>query len=150
MKLAKALKVKNKLAGEIAKSKAIVGNHNSRQGKQEQVYDSAKEYQILEEKVERIAKLKASIAVTNSPVWHLIFILPELKGLVTMLAQLNTTNGTVVQGGSWGDDSPKETEFVAAIKRGEADILIAKLEARIEAVQEELDRFNFTTDVVEG
>jgi inosine/xanthosine triphosphate pyrophosphatase family protein len=144
MKIAKALKLKNQLAGEIAHLKGLLESQNCRPAKQPFDYNNAEVLKELKAKVDRFARIKAAIAAANSEIYDKIFLIAELKGLIKTLKSLDTRNGIIYEGGY---TSPNEVEYIAQIKRSEADREICQMQAKIILIQEELDQFNFTHSI---
>ena len=145
MKLAKALKVKNKLAGEVTHLKELLVKQNSRSTRQPFDYNNTEVLANLRGKLDELVKVKAAIAVANVEIYGKIFRMAELKGLISTLDALETKQGVICTGGEYG--RPVETEYVAQIKQSEADKLVAELQTEIQLIQEVLDEFNFTHTV---
>src|SRR5678810_323193 len=93
MKLAKALKLKNQLAGEVAQLKDLLAKQNVRSTKQKFDYDNREVLARLRAKVDELIKVKAAIAAANAEAYGKIFRLAELKGLANTLAGLDTKSG---------------------------------------------------------
>ena len=145
MKLAKALKQKNKLAGEVAQLKELLAQQNSRSTKQKFDYNNQEVLANLRAKINELVATKAAIGAANAEVYPKIFRLAELKGLVTTLKGLSTKEGVYAE--SLGYSQSVEVEYVAQIKKAEADQLVEELEKEIQELQDALDEFNFTRSV---
>ena len=145
MKLAKALKQKNKLAGEVAQLKELLTQQNSRSTKQKFDYNNQEVLTNLRAKIDELVATKAAIGAANAEVYPKIFRLAELKGLVTVLKGLSTKEGVYAE--SLGYAQSVEVEYVAQIKKAEADRLVEELEKEIQELQDALDEFNFTRSV---
>lgn len=145
MKLAKALKQKNKLAGEVAQLKELLAEQNSRSTKQKFDYNNQEVLTNLRTKIDELVATKAAIGAANAEVYPKIFRLAELKGLVTTLKGLSTKEGVYAE--SLGYSQSVEVEYIAQIKKAEADQLIEALEKEIQELQDALDEFNFTRSV---
>jgi hypothetical protein len=143
MKLAKALKLKNQLAGEVAHLKDLMAKQNVRSNKQKFDYQNRDVLGQLRVKIDELVKVKAALGVANAEVYDKIFRLAELKGLVAMLTSLDTKAGVFHEGGQFGQQS-YEVEYVAQLSKVEVDKLVAELKEEIQALQDELDEFNFT------
>jgi hypothetical protein len=146
MKIAKALKMKNQLAGEVAQLKELLAKQNSRSTKQKFDYDNREVLASLRAKVAELVKVKAAVAVANAEIYEQIFRLAELKGLVVALNGLDTKAGVFHEGHGFGEVA-YETEYVAQLGKVEVDKLIAELNAEIQVLQDTLDEFNFTRNV---
>ena len=142
MNLAKALKQKNKLAGEVAQLKELLAHQNSRSTKQKFDYNNQEVLANLRAKIDELVATKAAIGAANAAVYPKIFRLAELKGLVTALKGLSTKEGVFAE--SLGYSQSVEVEYVAQIKKAEADKLVEETEREIQELQDALDEFNFT------
>jgi hypothetical protein len=143
MKIAKALKLKNQLAGEVAQLKELLAKQNVRSTKQKFDYDNREVLARLRAKLDELVKVKAAIAATNTEVYDKIFRLAELKGLVTTLTGLDTKAGVFHEGGRFGEPG-YEVEYTAQLGKVDVDKLVAELKDQIQALQDALDEFNFT------
>jgi hypothetical protein len=153
--LSQALKRKNRLAGEIARLRAIVERENSRRESQPARADVRS---VFEESValsRHLAALKGAIASANAGVtdsargiYGKLNLQAELRGLITFLKDLGCKEGEVIERvGFLSRDEAARVVFVAAIKRDEVDRYIAAHEAEIAALQDEIDDFNAATHV---
>ena len=145
MKLAKALKQKNKLAGEVAQLKELLAEQNSRSTKQKFDYNNQEVLTNLRAKIDELVATKAAIGAANAEVYPKIFRLAELKGFVTALKGLSTKEGVYAE--SLGYSQSVEVEYVAQIKKAEVDKLVEEIEKEIQELQNALDEFNFTRSV---
>ena len=147
MKLAKALKQKNLLAGEIAQLKTILVAQNSRPARQPFDYDTRAVLAQLRAKTDELVAIKARLAAANSDAYPQIFRLAELKGLVASLKALPTKEGVFAESLGYANT---EVAYVAQIKRAEADALAETLQAEIQSLQDALDEYNFTRSVADA
>jgi hypothetical protein len=145
MKLAKALKQKNKLAGEVARLKELLAQQNSRSTKQKFDYNNHELLAELRSTIDQLVATKAAIGAANATIYAQIFRLAELKGLVATLRTLSTKEGVFAE--SLGYAQSVEVEYVAQLKKAEVDRLAEELEAEIQALQDALDEYNFTHSV---
>jgi len=146
MKIAKALKLKNQLAGEVAQLKELLTKQNVRSKKQKFDYDNREVLTRLRAKLAELVKVKAAIGGANAEIYDKIFRLAELKGLVVTLTGLETKNGVFNEGGSFGN-AGYEVEYAAQLGKVEVDNLITELNNEIQSLQDALDEFNFTRSV---
>ena len=138
--LAKALKLKNRLAGKVAKLTGTVQTYNSTQQTGEQIDVRAK-FAERADLVGRLTELKHAIARANAPIQRDIFDLAELKAEVALLAALNTKHGTFLE----GYPAAGQVAYVAQFRKADVDAMTDALEARIDALQDKLDTFNAQT-----
>ncbi len=140
--LAKALKLKNRLAGQISKLTTDIQTYNSYQDGGETV-DVRAPYLQRKELVARLTDLKYAIYRANLPIQQAIFELAERKAEVSLLTGMQTKHGTYKEGYPTAGD----VTYVAQFRKGEVDELAARLERDIDAVQDRLDAFNHETVV---
>lgn len=141
MKITKALKLKNQLAGDVAELKVRLSSQNSRASTVPFDYDANDVLAALRAKVDELVTVKSAIAAANVAIYPKIFRLAELKGLVASIKSLDTRQGVFKEGGGF-TLAACEVEYVAQLKKSAVDTLVAELEAEISAIQDELDEFN--------
>ncbi len=146
MKLTKALKFKNQLAGELAELKERLKEQNSREATVPFDYDTAEVLTDVRSKIQQLVEVKAAIASANVDQYARIFRLAELKGLVSTLKNLNVRHGVFKEGGGYTEPVYK-VEYIAQIKKADVDALISELENEIAELQDQLDEFNHVTRI---
>jgi len=145
--LAKALKVKNRLAGRLAKVQVDIQAYNSIPEGQVGQVDVPALVQTREELVGALVSLKTAINDANREAQRDIYELAEKKGTVQFLAGINTRHGP--QPAVYPNTT--EVSYVAALKKADVDALVARLEKEIDQVQDRLDQFNHDRKIeVEG
>ncbi len=155
MKLAKALKVKNRLAGEIAKLKGLVSAHNTIRSRiiapgtinekvfrRERPIDVLKTLEELTLKQKDLCDLKTAITVANIGIYPKIIEMEEAKG---MLSYLNTFVGEREAETETDDSVTTVTQWENAISADMKMSATTMLQKRIEELQDEIDEFNATT-----
>ena len=136
--LAKALKVKNRLAGRLAKVQADIQAYNSvPEGQADQVNVPAL-MKTREELVGALVTLKTAINEANREAQRDIYDLAEKKATAQFLAGVNTRHGPQPP----VYPSTVEVVYVAALKKADVDGLVARLEKEIDQLQDRLDQFN--------
>jgi hypothetical protein len=143
MKLAKALKLKNQLAGEIAELKETLARQNVRSAKQKFDYDNNDVLAQLRAKIDELVRVKAELARANVEAYERIFRLAELKGLIVALKGLDTKNGIFHEGKGFVE-AAYEVEYIAQLNKVTVDARVKELEKETQALQDALDEFNFT------
>ena len=143
MKLIKALSEKNKLARNIKDIQAKIAKHNSYIKGNSPIYDTQDLLNQLNENIDAIVDIKAKIAAANLEKIESVYRLSELKSLALFLKKLPIHEGKVMSEGYNSDVNEWESEL-STIER---DQLVKELEAKIEDLQMEMDRFNFETEV---
>src|SRR5690348_3786552 len=125
--LAKALKIKNRLTGRLAKVQADIQAYNSvPEGQVDQVNVPAL-MKTREELVGALVSLKTAINDANREVQRDIYDLAEKKTTAQFLAGVNTRHG--LQPPVY--PSTTEVHYVAALKKGDVDALVVRLENEI-------------------
>jgi hypothetical protein len=140
MKLNKALKLKNKLVKEISTALAYVEANNSVEVGTPRAYSVTEKLAEATTKTQKLVELKEKIHNANAPVWGKIFMLSELKAMVSKVKYLNTTEREASPSGY-------RDAVTAEITLTQKDELVKKMEQQIEEIQEELDMHNYTTEV---
>ena len=136
--LAKALKVKNRLAGRLAKIQADILAYNSvPEGQADQVNVPAL-VKTRDELVEALVSLKTTINDANREAQRDIYLLAEKKATAEFLAGINTRHGPQPP----VYPSTVEVIYVAALKKADMDALMVRLENEIDKFQDRLDQFN--------
>ena len=136
--LGKALKVKNRLTGRLAKVQADILAYNSvPQGQADQVNVPAL-MQAREELVGALVGLKTAINDANREAQRDIYDLAEKKAAAQFLAGVNTRHGPQPP----VYPSTVEVNYMAALKKADVDGLLVRLEGEIDQLQDRLDQFN--------
>ncbi len=145
--LAKALSIKNRLAGRLAQAKLNVETYNS-------VLAGQKEFERLRSRPRprpRIGgssrprrdrvQVKAAIQQSNVPIYEDVLRLAEKKALLQMLNGLNTKQGT--EPGFGGI----EYRYAATIQKPEVLEMVRRIESEIDQIQDRLTQYNALTTV---
>ena len=145
MKLYKALKLRKKLVGEISKIKEQICSKNSYLEGKPLRYDVHFLTTTLNEKTNELIKLKCAINKTNNVIQSDIYRLAELKGLVIMWNGVSVNEGEQ----TFGYGEKTVLNFKVQVNEEERDVMLAKIQQEIDDIQEKLDTFNYTTDLIE-
>jgi hypothetical protein len=140
--LARALKVKNRLAGLVSKLDGEIKTYNSAQQGAEH-HDVREFYRRRKAIVSHLVALKSAITLANAPVQAVIYELAELKALIALLNSLDTKHGTFVEGYS----AAQSVGYVAHLRRGDVNDEVLRLQSQIDRMQDQLDTFNHTTRI---
>jgi hypothetical protein len=136
--LAKALKIKNRLVGRLAKVQADIQAFNSIPEGQAGQVDVPALMQAREALVEAVIGLKTAINDANREAQRDIYALAEKKATAQFLAGVCTRHGP--QPAVY--PSTTEVTYVAALKKADVDAQVARLETDIDQIQDRLDQFN--------
>jgi hypothetical protein len=144
MKLHKALKLRKSLVGEIAKLKQQIKEKNSylvgsQNGEKFSVEDL---YTELLTKIDELTGLKFAINEANKEIQAQIYTLSEYKALIAFWNEVSVTEGTVVT-----DYTEKVREYRVQFDEAKRNEIVKGFQSRVDAIQEELDEYNYTTDI---
>ena len=147
MTVKQALKLKNKLIQELNNLQARLHTSNTVIEGNVRDYSAKETLSDIYIQVNELNVIKTKIHRANAQVYDKIFLLAELKSLVSKLKMLECTNGV-------SDDYFTRRSEAPIIKNSEISVVerdneIKFLENRIEELQEELDHFNATTVIEE-
>jgi hypothetical protein len=146
MKLSQALKIKNRLAGEIAQQQQILQRENARRNDSVSTVDRSAVYTRILELSKDLGDLKAKIAKANIGVYANLERMAEMKGHVAFLTGLQKREGEEVQ--FIGRDQEKLVyKWDSFINQTACDEKVAALQKQIGALQDAVDTYNATTDV---
>lgn len=148
MKLYKALKLRKKLVGEVAKLKQQIQQKNSYTlGSLDPLkYSVNKMYAELQAKIDELIGLKFVINEANREIQSKIYTLSELKALVVFW------NGVSVQEGDhmMGYSDAKIVTYKSQVDEICRNKMVEDFQKKIDALQEEIDTYNYTTDIPWG
>ena len=136
--LAKALKIKNRLTGRLAKVQSDIQAYNSVPAGQADQVNVTALMQTREELVGALVALKTALNDANREAQRDIYDLAEKKATAQFLAGVNTRHGPQPP----VYPSTVEVVYVAALKKADVDALVVRLETEIDQLQDKLDQFN--------
>lgn len=145
MKLAKALKVKNRMAGDIQKMMKTASEHNSHLKDNEPEFDVREIWNQVIKSIDEFVILKANISKANSEIYESIFRISELKGLIVFLGSINTQHGADEASYRFGSDSDHVIRHVATFREKEVSEMIVILQSEIDGLQDRIDEYNHVT-----
>ncbi len=147
MKLYKALKLRKKLAGEIntlqlairARNSYVMGSANSIK------YNVLNLESELMAKTERLINLKMAINKANLGIMEAIYRLAECKSLAAMWSMTDVTEGRSLTNAYRAE--PIIVEHKVYVDELSRDQRVKELQEKIEALQEQIDVYNYVTDI---
>ena len=145
--LARALKEKNRIVGEINALKSIFSRENSRVETEGKAQRSRQEiWDNITKRTEDLIALKAKISTANVDIYPLIEKMSELKGRVTYVQGLNTLEGVEEPNQYQLARNPnaKAKTISAHFNITTVDQLVAALQKEIGDLQDKIDEFNAT------
>ena len=143
MKVYKALKLKNLLVGEIFELITKIRDNNSLIKGNPKIYDINELYDELLKKQVKLINIKVALQITNSPVYKKIFRLSELKSLIIHLKDIPANEGKHT--GLYSRD--EIVKYECTWNNKQIDGKISSFKKEISKLQDELEQFNFTTDL---
>lgn len=149
MKLYKALKLRKKLIGEITQLKAKIQRNNSyMEGSlNPEKHNVPKMYEELLNKIEELIDVKYVINEANREIQTRIYRLAEYKALIVFLNSMSTIEGMQESGG-YGSSALRE--YKAQIDEETRNKYVAEFQNRVDSIQEEIDTYNYTTNISLG
>jgi len=147
MKLYKALKNRKNLIGEITKLKQQIKEKNSylEGSKNGENFDAEKAYELLLKKIQDLTSLKFIINEANREIQAKIYLLGEYKALISFWNEVNIVEGSQVAG-----YSDKVLTYNVNFTESTKEEKIKEYQIKVDAIQEELDEYNFTTEIPWG
>ncbi|HPY74382.1 MAG: hypothetical protein KBC30_05300 [Planctomycetes bacterium] len=145
VKLSKALKIKNNLINQYNQATDIFSRENSRLVKSTSTIDREKIYQKIEKLLNLIIEVKTRIAEANIGIYKQIASIAEVKSIISYLRSLNTTDGIITK---TTYQSTYEEEYTAYLKVADIDAKILELTKKIELLQDEVDEYNATHEII--
>ena len=148
MKLHKALKLRKKLVGDIARLKVQIQTKNSyTEGSLDAVkYNVNTLYLLLQEKINQLIGLKYAINEANREIQANIYTISEYKALIAFWNEVPVKEGKQIVGYS---DVTTMNYFVQ-IDEATRNQMVTEFQIKVDALQEEIDTFNYTTDIPWG
>lgn len=146
MNIAKALKVKNRLVGEIARLKEIIKRENSRREDNVSKVDVNAISQELVKNQEKLIYLKAALGQATAPISRELAALAECKSDINHWNSLPTREGTELINIGGNKDAIR-LEWKATFNREVVDTEVKKLQNRINELQDYVDNFNAQSKV---
>lgn len=140
--LAKALKIKNRLAGRLSDTQSNIGLYNSVLDTRQNEVDVMKLYELRGQLVDALITLKTAISDANGKQRRNLYEIEEVRGSITFLKGLNTLTGAEP---AYGRE--KDQVYVAILKKKEVDATVKKLEGRLDELQDAIDMYNVLTKI---
>lgn len=146
MKLHQALKLKNRLAGEISTLQETLRRENSRRSDNPSKIDPKEIEEKLTAKHADISRLRGQIAIATAPIAPLLAELEQAKLLKNFLAGLPTREGVEIQHHG-ANIPPTEYVWTAFINREQLDKSLEELQNNINSLQDRIDHHNAITSI---
>lgn len=146
MNLHKALKVKNRLAGDLANLQSQFSSMNCRtQSEVDHSSTPIKEiFGKLLKTTEQLQKLKSAIATATQPIVAKLVLLAEYKSEISFYRGININESTYAER---FDDRIIQKPYVVFLSEKERSEKIQNLNILIDELQDQVDAFNASTYV---
>lgn len=142
--VAKALKLKNRLAGRLTKINADISSYNSVVLGREQP-DVRDLFSTRVRLIKHLLDLKCAIHKANDAISDKLYLLQELKSNVSFLSALNTDDG---DSGAAHYGTESKIYHTAVFKKPEVDKMVLELESEIDDIQDFIDAHNAKTRIL--
>lgn len=148
MKLQKALKLKKKITGEIAHLKSQISSKNSHVvgSLNADKYNMDDLVKTLLDKINTLIGLKYAINEANREIQSHIYRLSEYKALIAFWNSVSVLEGTQ----AINSYSDRVMEYAVQFDEETRDDIVNEFQEKVDALQEEIDTFNYTTDIPWG
>lgn len=143
--LAKALKNKNRLIGEIKSLQGIIVRDNSQKvgsPPKKDVNEIVKKMNLL---IDKLIDLKSKITTANIGIYHAIAEMSECKSLMDFYRSIPTRDGEEIEHDMYGRGEAMTVTYEAVIKITNVDEICERLQQRINNLQDEIDSYNGST-----
>lgn len=144
--LARALKLKNRLAGQLTRLGQRAVAHNSRVDSAKKVYDTTAVFAEYADVATQLVEVKTKIQHGNAAIAGKIIQIGELRSEISLLQGMTVTEGPVAQH-SYRDDKEIVHNFVASIGATMRDRQVALIEGDIDTLQDDIDSHNASTKI---
>jgi hypothetical protein len=148
--LAKALKIKNRLVGELASLQAVARQHNSLpiESRGEKSVRLDKVWEDIQNTSNRIVELKSKIAVATAQIAPFLVDLAETKSTISFLETLPIKEGKEdTQIGYGVNSSLKTVVWNSFIDEASKNKLVKENKNRLDSLQDKIDEFNAVTKI---
>jgi hypothetical protein len=147
MKLSQALKKKKKLITTADKFFKRFSSANSCQDGKPSPYSAEENYKQWRVTVEELCVLKAKIQIANAPILEKIYLLAELKNIVSKLKSVNCVSGLHEKSRGGFGVAAVDVNYTAWMSEVQRDDNVEDIEERIELIQSEIEAFNAITEI---
>ena len=147
MKLNQALKQKSRLAGELVRLQTIFSRENARRSDSVSQIERGDVWKKIEETSALLSDLKGKITVANIGIYPKLELMAELKSKIAYLNMLSKREGTELESLGYNATTPITYTWNSYINQSGADDMIAKLQVKINDLQDEIDSWNATTEI---
>lgn len=144
IKLHTALKLNNRLAGEVARLQSILSRENSRRDDNPSKVDASVVDSNLKETRAKLVALKSAITVANIGIYPVLAHMEETKSALSFYQGLNTREGMETISTHTTNLSLMHKAY---LNREAVEALVTKLQDDVNASQDEVDVYNASTTI---
>lgn len=146
MTLSTALKMKNRLAGELVRQQQILQRENARRSDSVSQVDRGAVYQKILDLSEQLGEIKGKITQANIGIYPALERMAEYKAHISFLQGLVKRDGEEIT--SVGHNQEKLTYmWDSFIPQENCDLRVAELQLKIHAAQDFIDEYNGKTQL---
>ena len=145
MTLAKALKVKNRLIGQLNSLREQATAHNNGRSDLTTSINIQDVWTELEEVKSRLIDLKGKVAVATAPISPKLVQMAELKSELKFIEEISVHEGTLDIG--YGATTPKVVTWLPYLTEVAKAKKMKELKEQIASTQDEVDEFNAATKI---
>lgn len=140
--LAKALKLKNRLAGRLSQVVSDIQTYNSVLEEQVGKIDVKGLLEKRNALSQAMVELKIALYKGNTGIQRELYTLAEKKGEIDFYRMLNTRDGSERHG-----YQNTSVTWVATVKKTEVDAFVKQLETEVDSLQDQIDSYNHSTKI---
>jgi len=141
VKLSTALKIKNRLAGELVRLNTILARSNSTDRTRPPQHDLQSIWDKIAETSGKLAEVKSAITVANIGIYPRLAKMEEIKSSIAFLGSLDTKEGVYRESEGFRGNVIERT-YDAFLTQKEVDSLTSELQKLIDDLQDEVDEYN--------
>jgi hypothetical protein len=146
MNLAQALKLKNRLAGDLVRKQQILSRENARRSDSVSKVNREDVWDEIIEVSDKLGELKGKITRANVGIYPALERMAELKSRIAFLNLLPKREGEEIN--FVGRDQEKLSySWDSFINQEDSDSIVSELQQEINDLQDEVDVYNATTQV---
>ena len=145
LKLHTALKLKNRLAGEMTRLQQIVRRENSRRNDNPSKVKTGDVFAELNSTRTKLVALKSAIAAANVAIYPKLAEMEEIKSFIVFLQTLNTREGEEVA--FVGGDKTATYTWQVFLSQEVVDSMVKMQQDKIAELQDEVDTVNAATTI---
>ena len=143
--LARALKEKNRLAGEISRIWGMIARENSKREDVERIVDVAEMHDKVHLYTEKLIELKTKIGIANAENLERIYRMEECKSELSHISDINTEDTPFFQ--KITDSTYKEYKRTVVFTAQQVWEWQQCLQDECNRLQDEMDAFNSNTTI---